>query len=163
MLRERYRQASQPGLRWRSEGKRPHILLTVFFFHVTKMFFSLIYPHLLIFYKCVFFLGHSYRNIFPSSVVEILYHICFFFYSLCFHIEVFNRLFVDFVYNKRQRAETKNLGFHPVCGWVKGCIEFLYHNMSMITMRVLMGKQFDPNARLEVGRAVLLLNYEDLE
>jgi hypothetical protein len=33
----------------------------------------------------------------------------------------------------------------------------------MITMRVLMGKQFDPNARLEVGRAVLLLNYEDLE
>lgn len=46
-------------------------------------------------------------------------------------------------------------------GWVKDCTEWLDHNMSMNTMRVLMDKQLDSNARLEVGGAVLYLNYED--
>ena len=44
---------------------------------------------------------------------------------------------------------------------MSGCIEFLCYNMFMITMRVLMGKQLYPYVRLEVGKAVLYLNYED--
>ena len=80
---------------------------SVFSFLVTKTFLVWFTLICLFFWKCVSFLGHSYRNVFPSSVVEILYHICLLFYSLCFHIEVFNKLFFDFVYNIWHGAETE--------------------------------------------------------